>query len=221
MKKILSTLALLAVLAGALWQGRAALLPQAAPERDGYLLLAISWTPSWCARTGDAREAARCAPGSGAGWLVHGLWPQFDTGDWPEFCDTPHPPPSRSQTAAMIDIMGSDGLALHQWRKHGTCSGLSASAYFEQTRAAFTRLHLPDALRPGAGPLRRSPDALLADLRAANPGLGEDMAILTCRDGMAQEIRLCLSHDLTPRACDVALLARHCRARSVTLPARP
>jgi len=221
MKKILLALALLGVLAALFREGLPDQPEDHATERDGYLLLAISWTPSWCVRTGDARGAARCAPGSGAGWLVHGLWPQFDAGGWPEFCDTPHAPPSRDQTATMIDIMGSDGLALHQWRKHGTCSGLSASAYFDQTRAAFAGLHLPDALRPGAGPLRRSPDALLADLRAANPGLGEDMAILTCRDGMAQEIRLCLSHDLTPRACDVALLARHCRARSVTLPARP
>ena len=190
-------------------------------EQSGYLLLAVSWTPSWCAAEGTARGADRCRIGAGAGWLVHGLWPQFDDGGWPEFCDTAHSPPSRAQTAAMIDIMGSDGLALHQWRKHGSCSGMSAGAYFETTRAAFASLTMPDKISATQDRLRMSPAGLLAAFRAANPAIGEDMAILTCRDGMAQEIRLCLNHDLTPRRCDLRLLSRGCRARKIALPAQP
>ncbi len=186
--------------------------------REGYLLLAISWTPSWCVHEGDARGAARCADGADTGWLVHGLWPQHDAGGWPEFCDTPHPGPSRAETAAMIDIMGSDGLAFHQWRKHGTCTGLSSQTYFDQTRAAFAALSLPEFDAAGA---QITPSDLLARFRAANPEVDTDMAILTCRDGMAQEIRLCMTHDLEPRACDAALLERNCRARSVRLPPRP
>ncbi|TVP70026.1 MAG: ribonuclease T [Rhodobacteraceae bacterium] len=192
-----------------------------ATPRDGYLLLAISWTPSWCALEGDARGAARCATGAGTGWLVHGLWPQHDEGGWPEFCTTPHPAPSRAETAAMIDIMGSDGLALHQWRKHGSCTELSPGAYFDQTRVAFEAFTLPDPMPSGSGPAQLAPNMLLASFRAANPQIEPDMAILTCRDGMAQEIRVCLTHDLTPRPCDAALLSRSCRARNVRLPPRP
>lgn len=189
--------------------------------RAGYLVLAISWTPSWCAGEADRQDAARCAPGAGAGWLVHGLWPQFEGGGWPEFCDTPHDAPSRAQTAAMRDIMGSDGLAFHQWRKHGTCTGLNAQDYFDQTRAAFASVILPERTGPDERRLRVTPDDMLAMVRDANPALGADMAILTCRDNTAQEIRLCLSHDLTPRRCDTDLLARSCRARSVDWPALP
>ncbi len=190
-------------------------------DPDSYLVLAISWTPSWCAAEGTERGAARCAPGADAGWLVHGLWPQFDAGGWPEFCDTPHAAPTRAQTAAMRDIMGSDGLAFHQWRKHGSCSGSSPQDYFDQTRAAFAAVTLPEQISTWEDDLQLAPADLLAAFRSANPGLGEDMVILTCRDRIAQEIRLCLTHDLQPRACDRDLLARNCRGRSVTLPGLP
>jgi len=190
-------------------------------NEEGYLILAISWTPSWCAVEGAARGAERCAPGADAGWLVHGLWPQYAQGGWPEFCDSPHDGPSRAQTAAMVDIMGSGGLAFHQWRKHGTCTGLSPEVYFAATRAAFEHLTMPARVTASAEDLRKSPDALLEAFRAANPGIGADMAILTCRDGMAQEIRLCLDNELAPRRCDDQLLSRTCRARSVRLPALP
>lgn len=189
--------------------------------QDQYLVLAVSWTPSWCAVEGDARGAARCAPGAGSSWLVHGLWPQYQAGGWPEFCDSPHPAPSRAQTAAMVDIMGDGGLAAHQWRKHGSCMGLDADAYFATTRRAFEALVLPETISAQTTEMRTTPAALLAAFRAANPAFAEDMAVLTCRDGLAQELRLCLDAGLRPQSCDADLLARACRARSVTLPARP
>ncbi|WP_296478453.1 ribonuclease T [Roseinatronobacter sp.] len=191
------------------------------PRSDGYLVLALSWTPSWCAVEGAARGDARCEAGSGAGWLVHGLWPQHDGGTWPEFCETEYPSPSRAALQGMMDIMGSVGLARHQWAKHGSCSGRDAQAYFAQTRAAFTGLDFPQSLHADAQPNQITPDRLLAEFRAANPRIGPDMVALTCRAGMAQELRLCLTHDLEPRRCDDGLLARGCSARMVTLPSRP
>lgn len=192
------------------------------PVGEGdYLVLAISWTPSWCALEGAARGAARCADGAGAGWMVHGLWPQFEAGDWPEFCDSPHPAPARRLLREMRDIMGSDGLAGHQWRKHGSCSGQSPGAYFAQTRAAFEALQFPPTLTPDDAMLHTRPDALLEAFRAANPGLQADMAVLTCRAGLAQEIRICLTQALAPRPCDARLRARACGAREVRLPPPP
>ncbi|WP_084657461.1 ribonuclease T2 family protein [Natronohydrobacter thiooxidans] len=221
MTKIFSGLLILAVLAVLFWQ-QSGDAPRTDPaQQDGYLVLALSWTPSWCAVTGRDRGDERCAAGSGAGWLVHGLWPQFETGGWPEFCDTPQPAPSRAETAAMMDIMGSEGLALHQWRKHGTCSGLAPEGYFTQTRAAFAAVTLPEGISSAAGRARSAPDDLMTAFRAANPEISEDMAILTCREGMVQEIRVCLSTDLTPQRCDSDLLSRGCRARNVDLPALP
>ena len=212
MRVVFGAILSLAVLGGFALMGH----DTARPGPEGYLILALSWTPSWCAGEGDARGDTRCATGSGAGWLVHGLWPQHEGGGWPEYCDTPYPAASRTQTAAMTDIMGSSGLAWHQWRKHGTCSGLDAETYFERTRAAFAALALPDA--PGQDRPTR-PEQLLARVQQANPGLQDDMAIVTCRAGLVQELRLCLTHDLRYRACDGDVLARMCRSESVVKPA--
>jgi ribonuclease T2 len=180
--------------------------------REGYLLLAVSWTPSWCEAEGRARGDDRCDPGSDAGWLVHGLWPQNDDGTWPEFCDSPHENPSRAMTRAMEDVMGSSGLAAYQWRKHGSCSGLSPEGYFSATRAAFEALRLPEI----GGTVRL--DQVLAQVQQANPAIGADMAVATCQGGMLREVRVCLSHDLTPQPCDPEVLARQCRSARVQAP---
>jgi ribonuclease T2 len=121
----------------------------------------------------------------------------------------------------MEDIMGSAGLAAYQWRKHGSCSGLSPEAYFQATRAAFTSVRLPSAvaLSRAGQDTRLRPDALLDRLRRDNPAIGDDMAIATCQGGMLREVRVCLSHDLAPVRCDDAVLNRECRAETTRLPA--
>jgi ribonuclease T2 len=184
---------------------------------EDYYLLALSWLPTWCAQTGDAREARQCD--TNAGWVVHGLWPQYAAGGWPEYCQTEARDPSRAQTAAMADIMGDGGLAWHQWKKHGRCSGLTAQDYFSATRTAFERLDWPaDLVRVNRAQIT-DPDSVESAFRAVNPEFGPDMMMVTCRDGDLTEIRLCLGQDLQPRRCDADTLARSCRARQVTLPA--
>lgn len=92
------------------------------PGAFDHYVLALSWSAGWCAVEGDARGADQCHPRHDHGFLLHGLWPQHAAGGWPEFCQSPHAPPSRAETRAMADIMGSAGLAWHQWRKHGSCT---------------------------------------------------------------------------------------------------
>lgn len=185
-------------------------------EQGDYYLLALSWAPSWCDAEGDARGAPQCADGTG--WQVHGLWPQHDGGGWPEYCDTQARDPSRARTRAMSDIMGEGGLAWHQWKKHGRCSGLSADAYFKKTRAAYDGLDWPETLTRVTGQTRATPDAVEDAFRAANPAYSENMVITTCRDGDLREIRLCLTHDLHPRPCEADVLERACRARQINVP---
>lgn len=197
-----------------------ALPPPAAAEDASFdhYILALTWMPSFCALAGDARDDRRCAAGSGQGWRVHGLWPQQAGGRWPEYCPTPHRPPSRRETAAQAALFGAPGAARHQWNKHGSCTGLSAADYFALTRAAAEALALPPL--PGhEAAVTLPPDAVEAAFVAANPGLGEDMLITTCREGMLVELRLCLTRALAPRRCDPEFLARACRLEAVALPA--
>ena len=195
------------------------LLPGAARaegERAGdfdYWVLALSWSPTWCALEGEDRGSPQCD--RALGFVLHGLWPQYERG-WPSFCRTGERDPSRGETAAMADIMGDPGSAWHQWRKHGRCSGLSARDYFALARTAFAQVTPPPQLmaldEPVAIPARVIEDAFLA----ANPGLSRDMVTITCRDGRIQEARVCLSRDLTPRRCGDDVI-RDCRLTDALL----
>jgi ribonuclease T2 len=215
-----------AALAAALAAGAAGLAagPAQAQDRAGdfdHFVLALSWSPAWCATEGAGRagEAAQCDPRAARGFVVHGLWPQHEEG-WPEHCPTDARGPSRRETAAMADIMPSGELAWAQWRKHGRCTGLSGAAYLDLTREAARRVTIPPGLaRPGE-PARVDPRLVEAAFRAANPGFPPDGITVTCRDGLLREVRLCMDRALRPRAC-APDSARDCPARSVTLEGAP
>ncbi len=170
-----------------------------------YYVLSLSWSPNWCALEGDARNAAQCDARAQTGWMLHGLWPQYTRG-WPAYCQTAQRAPSRGMTAAMADIMGSSGLAWHQWRKHGTCSGLSARSYFAYSREAFARVTLPEILDHEEKPIALPAKALRDAFLEANPGWSADMLAITCRGQHIQEARLCLSRSLDPQPCGADVL---------------
>ncbi|PWR01588.1 ribonuclease T [Meridianimarinicoccus roseus] len=182
-----------------------AALPAAAPRADtagafDYYVLALSWSPNWCARTGDARGADQCDARHDHGWVLHGLWPQYERG-WPEDCATDRRPPSRAENDAMADIQGSGGLAAYQWRKHGRCSGLSGRDYHRAARQAYDSVVRPDLLRRLTDPVRLPASVIEDAFLEANPGWTADMLTITCRDGDIAEARLCLTRGLEPRVC--------------------
>lgn len=172
-----------------------------------YYVMALSWSPNWCRIEGDAKKSPQCEEDHG--WILHGLWPQFHRG-WPSYCNTPERQPSRTMTSEMADIMGTSGLAWHQWKKHGTCSGLSARAYFDLSREAYNSVTRPPVFRK----LDKSvtlPASVVEDaFLKANPELDKDMLTITCRDGFINEARVCLSKDLEPVPCGSDVI-RDCR----------
>lgn len=176
-----------------------------AEDRPGafdYYVLALSWSPTWCALDGDARGAEQCTDAADTGWVLHGLWPQHDRG-WPEHCQTAERAPSRAMTRDMADIMGSSGLAWHQWKKHGSCTGLSARDYYALSRDAFASITRPDVFRKLSQPVRVPARVVEQAFLKANPRLGPDGITITCRAGRIQEARICLSKALVPIACGV------------------
>jgi ribonuclease T2 len=176
----------------------------AAAEEPGdfdYYVLSLSWSPNWCALEGAARGAPECERGEGLGWILHGLWPQYEDGGWPSRCNARVPDATRRQTAAMADIMGSDGLAWHEWQVHGTCAGMTAGEYFNLAREAYGAVAIPDVFErlPREVTL---PAALVEEaFLRADPGLKADEVTVTCDEGYIQEVRICLTRDLGRRAC--------------------
>ncbi|MDP2086160.1 MAG: ribonuclease T2 [Gemmobacter sp.] len=180
-----------------------------------YYVLALSWTPNWCAAEGDARKDDRCRDGAGLGWGLHGLWPQNERG-WPSYCRTTERDPTRAETAAMGRVMGSSGLAWHQWQKHGRCSGLSAQEYFLTSARAMAKVKLPEVFtrldKAVKLPAKVVEDAFLE----ANPTLTRDMVTVTCKDRAVQEVRVCLTRDLEPRRCGADVI-RDCMLKDANM----
>ncbi|MEQ9672948.1 MAG: ribonuclease T2 [Roseovarius indicus] len=165
-----------------------------------YYVLALSWSPTWCALEGDARNSPQCDETADYGWVLHGLWPQYQRG-WPAHCPTAERPPTRTMTEAMTDIMGSSGLAWYQWKKHGSCSGLSAPDYYALAREAYARVKRPDVFRKLKDPVKLPASVVEQAFLKANPGLEPDMLTITCGSGRIQEARLCFSKSLDPVPC--------------------
>ncbi|MEM0950472.1 MAG: ribonuclease T2 [Pseudomonadota bacterium] len=165
-----------------------------------YFVLALSWQSTWCALEGDARNAPECRAGGQRGWVLHGLWPQYENG-WPSYCPTGHAPPSRAMTRAMADIMGSAGLAWHQWNKHGRCTGLSALDYFELSRQAFRLVTRPDVFRQLDSAVELPASVVEQAFLKSNPDFSAGMVTITCRNNRIQDARFCLDKQLQPMLC--------------------
>ena len=174
-----------------------------------YYVMSLSWSPNWCALEGDSRGSPQCDSGGDFGWILHGLWPQNERG-WPSYCRTGERDPSRAQTAEMADIMGTAGLAWHQWKKHGRCAGLPVEAYFNAARQAYGSVTRPEVFRKLEDPITLPASVVEEAWLRDNPGLTGQMLTVTCKSGHIQEVRICLTKDLEPRACG-ADVSRDCR----------
>lgn len=170
------------------------------PGQFDYYVLALSWSPNWCAREGDARQSDQCDARHDHGWILHGLWPQYHQG-WPSYCKTIKRAPSRNMSAAMADISGTAGMAWHQWKKHGSCSGLSAANYYALSRKAYEMVNRPPVLRKLTQEVALPASVIEAAFLRANPDWQPNMLTITCNNGYIEEARLCLSKDLTPVPC--------------------
>ncbi|MCF2904790.1 ribonuclease T2 [Octadecabacter sp. CECT 8868] len=178
-------------------------LPAKAQDVAGefdYYVLSLSWSPTWCAIEGDSRNSPQCDDDKDFGWVLHGLWPQYENG-WPADCRHTFRNPSRADTAAMADIMGTSGLAWHQWNKHGSCSGLSPDDYYALSRQAYENVTRPAVFRRLEDPVTLPASLIEEAFMRENDGLDADEITITCRSQRIQEARICLTRDLEPRRC--------------------
>ena len=165
-----------------------------------YYVLALSWSANWCEREGDEKGAKQCMRGKNYGWVVHGLWPQYEEG-YPEYCETDKPGPTNLEIMKMTGIMPDVDLIKHQWKKHGTCSGYMGLEYFVLTQEAWKRVNRPEVLRKIKAPMKVPASVVEDAFLEVNPKLTRDAITITCRDGMIQEARICLTRGLEPRTC--------------------
>jgi ribonuclease T2 len=174
------------------------------PTRPGafdYYLLALTWSPAFCAAHGNA-DAVRTQCARPRGFVVHGLWPQNDDGTWPAYCRAVPPVPSQL-AARQLSVMPSRQLIQHEWDKHGSCTVQAADGYFGALDRVFAALHIPDRLRRPTAEYAAPAAEVKRAFAAENPGLAADMMALECAQGddRVVELRVCLDKALRYRSC--------------------
>ena len=186
------------------------------PGKFDFYVLALSWSPSFCEAAGDRAQGQPECGARPYSFVVHGLWPQYETG-FPEYCQVPAPRLDRNIVASMLDVMPAPRLIFREWDRHGTCSGLSARAYFETVRKARALVKIPEAYIAPSTTLTVTPDEVEEAFVKTNPGLSRDAIAVTCDSRRLGEVRICLGKDLRFRACP-DIDARACRREQVIMP---
>lgn len=182
-----------------------------------FYVLSLSWSPSYCEAEGEDANRQQCGSDRPYAFIVHGLWPQFERG-FPESCDTVHPlDVPDAQLRNLYPLVPSAGLIRHQWRKHGSCSGLSREDYFATLRAARARIAIPNPYETLWPWTNVDPDRVESDFIDANEGLPADGVAVTCDRRLLREVRLCMTKDLAFRPCP-EVDRRACRADRVAMP---
>jgi ribonuclease T2 len=173
------------------------------PGTFDYYVLALSWSPTYCAGLREGRRDPQCE-GRPYAFVLHGLWPQRERG-WPQDCQSPDrgwvPAPVAER---MLDIMPSKQLVFHEYRKHGTCSGLGVEAYFDLARNLYEKVKVP---RKFVGltddRFTIAPGELVREFLAANPQLRPDMIAVSCggAGNRLREVRVCFEKNGGFRSC--------------------
>ena len=181
-----------------------------------YYVLSLSWSPAYCLASPGAAE---CNGPRRYGFIVHGLWPQYEHG-WPEHCDVHRPVPDEV-VQGISDLMPARGLVYHEWSAHGTCSGLEPAEFFALVRRAYAGIAIPPELSRPAQLIEEPPAAIAEAFLRANPRLPARSIVATCSGQSVprlREVRICLARDLMPRACSADALRGACRAPQVIIP---
>ena len=168
--------------------------------------LALIWTPQHCLRAVGGAESFQCNRDTGSRFVLHGLWPDGEGRNWPQWCAAAAILPKKV-VAAHYWATPSPQLMQHEWAKHGTCiAGATPDTYFGQSNRLFYGLRFPDMRKLAEAPTTESKFAQA--FAAANPGMEPDSIRLNLdKQGWLQEVWLCL---------DTAFQSIHCAA-----PAQP
>lgn len=169
-----------------------------------YYALVLSWSPSFCTTHGENPQCTLSTNHRPYNFVLHGLWPQYQKG-WPQDCRLERPPfVPEPLISSMLDIMPARQLIIHEYKKHGTCSGLTPEAYFDLARKLYRSIKIPARFQNPSLDQTISPNELLADFLKSNPELQPNMIAISCDQGggnQLKEIHVCMSRDGNPAPC--------------------
>ena len=167
----------------------------------GGYTLAISWAAQFChGKARDDSATFECGSGNRFGFTLHGLWPDGEGAEWPQYCrSTGIVPPAvvRGQLCATPSAQ----LIQHEWAKHGTCMSARPVDYFTRSTRLYADLRYPDMDALSRRDGLTAGDVATAIARA-NRGIDADMMRITAnRAGWLEEIWFCLDKQLRYTRC--------------------
>jgi ribonuclease T2 len=185
-------------------------LPGWAQSKFDHYVLALSWSPEYCHSHPTSQQ---CTGEQHFGFVVHGLWPEYDTGGGgPEHCGSQ---PGLSDPSKMLDIMPDLNLIGHEWSTHGTCTGLTAEQYFGLIRSAFSSIKLPPQFAAATSQVTVTPLQVKQAFEQSNPTWQNADIMISCTSNYLQAVEICLTKALKPMPCPAP---HDCRAKSIHIP---
>lgn len=133
-------------------------------DEGDYYVLAYIWEAESCYGSNNYPGCADPQEYWEKYFVIHGLWPQYMNGGYPSNCDS-EPFSEDAVEAVGMDTMiemwpnvqdaeGSDDYTDfwdHEWTKHGTCSGLDQTVYFNTTINLVKEFGTPSIVTSNVG----------------------------------------------------------------------
>jgi ribonuclease T2 len=187
-----------------------------------FYTYAQSWSAGWCETSGHSNVPGCVSPTQFqmTNATIHGMWPNYDAQQgnhwWPQCCDSTFgnnvDPNVVKQLLPQLqeywpneqDPTGGNlgsSLWAHEWNKHGTCSGLDQTPYFENAMNIAAQLGTPSIITQNRNQTV-SIDALYEAYGASNCQNGQPCLVgFSCTNNALVQIMTCWGKDFTQIPC--------------------
>ena len=152
-------------------------------------VFAQSWQPGFCSGKSNYYGCSNPKDFWNKYFTIHGLWPQYSSGGYPHDCTTEAFNTTVPYEVGWTDMTTNwpnaqyeesdpnyDSFWIHEWSKHGTCTGLSQYDYFSTTMNLLKQFGTPALITNNVGG-----SVSASDLRTYYGG--STMVALQCNSG--------------------------------------
>lgn len=161
-----------------------------------YYVFTLSWAPEFC-HENPSNHTAECSAQASQGFVVHGLWPDNNDRSDPTQCAATAFDPA-AVPASLKSIMPAN-LYQHEWEKHGVCSGMNESDYFNKIAAVYHRLVIP--VSNTGQDQHVAPSALRTQFSKANPGWMPSAFSIQDKSNSLVAVRVCMTKSFGAMSC--------------------
>jgi ribonuclease T2 len=173
-----------------------------------YYVLALSWSPEFCARSHGGRAQQFQCQANRFGFVVHGLWPQNaaarSNSDQPRNC-RPGVRLDLELTKNYLCIVPGVQLMQDEWAKHGSCAFDTPQQYYGRIGQLWGALHMPDlnalAARSGGSLKVAAVKRAFVEANRQNRLSAENVVVTVESDKYVREVEICYGKSFGYQRC--------------------